>query len=122
MPSRCLGVWVQLEHYPQVFQRILLQYSAVELLAAMTPLSSLIITFHYHRSVCASVRAQDFQIIRVQKHGPEVEYHHKLTTQVEVKWLWLTLVHEVLSGSPHSSESCSGLCLSSCALAGCKFT
>lgn len=32
----CLGIGVQFEHYPQVLQRILLQYSAVDLLAAMT--------------------------------------------------------------------------------------
>lgn len=36
MASRCLGIWVQFEHYPQILQRILLQYSALDLLAAMT--------------------------------------------------------------------------------------
>lgn len=37
MTSCGLGVRVQLEHYPQVLQRILLQYSAVDLLAVITP-------------------------------------------------------------------------------------
>ena len=35
MTSCCLGVRVELEHYPQVLQRILLQDSAIDLLAAM---------------------------------------------------------------------------------------
>lgn len=34
--SCSLGVRVQFEHYPQVLQRILLQHSAVDLLAGMT--------------------------------------------------------------------------------------
>ena len=36
MTSCCLSVRVQFEHYPQVLQRILLQYSALNLLAVMT--------------------------------------------------------------------------------------
>lgn len=36
MTSCCLGVGVQFQHNPQVLQRILLQYSAVDLLAVMT--------------------------------------------------------------------------------------
>lgn len=36
MTSRCLGVRIQFEHYVQILQRILLQYSAVDLLAVMT--------------------------------------------------------------------------------------
>lgn len=39
---RCLGIWVQFEHNPQVLQRILLQYSALDLLAAMTVPASLV--------------------------------------------------------------------------------
>lgn len=41
MTSCCLGIRVQFEHYPQVLQRILLQYSAVDLLAVMTIQSGL---------------------------------------------------------------------------------
>lgn len=39
-----LGIWVQFEHYPQVLQRILLQYSANDLLSAMTISARLINT------------------------------------------------------------------------------
>lgn len=89
-----------------------------------------------------SYQAQDPQLkIWIQKHGPEVEPHHSFTSQWRITYysthnalyysthnalyyikrgregLGLTLVHEVLSGSPHSSESCSDLCWSSCAWA-----
>lgn len=42
-----LGIWVQFEHYPQVLQRILLQYSANDDLSAMTA-SARIINMHQH--------------------------------------------------------------------------
>lgn len=45
LASRCLGIWVQFEHYPQILQRILLQYSPVDLLAAMT-VSAILNTRH----------------------------------------------------------------------------
>lgn len=41
MTSCCLGVRIQFEHYVQILQRILLQNSAVELLAVMTIQSTL---------------------------------------------------------------------------------
>lgn len=48
MASCRLGIWVQLEHYPQILQRILLQYSALDLLAAMTA-SAVFVNVHYHQ-------------------------------------------------------------------------
>lgn len=59
--------------------------------------------------------------IRIQKHGPEVEDHHWRQVETQFKAsVMLTLVDEVLSGSPHSSGSCSGQCWSSCAWEGWK--
>lgn len=43
MASRCLGIGVQFEHYPQILQRVLLQYSALDLLAATTASAGFII-------------------------------------------------------------------------------
>lgn len=45
LTSCCLGIWVQFEHYPQVLQRILLQYSANDLLPAVT-ISARLINMH----------------------------------------------------------------------------
>lgn len=48
MASRCLGIWVQFEHYPQILQRILLQYSALDLLAAIIG-SAIFINMHHNQ-------------------------------------------------------------------------
>lgn len=48
MASRRLGIWVQFEHYPQILQRVLLQYSALHLLAAMT-VSAVFINMNQHQ-------------------------------------------------------------------------
>lgn len=121
MTSCCLGIGVQFKHNPQVLQRILLQHSAINLLAVMTTLCSVNnvdmpcqIQTQYEKLLLRTSK-----IIRIQKHGPEVEYHHCWSSKTEFwEWAELTLVHGVLSGSPRSSGSCSDLCWSSCAWAG----
>lgn len=72
-----LGIWVQFEHYPQVLQRILLQYSANDLLSAMT-VSARLINMHQHlgRHFILTLLLRTSITIRTQKHGPEVEHHH----------------------------------------------
>lgn len=81
-------------------------------------------------STCTNTKVDKFKetvwlrtsvTIRTQKHGPEVEHHHKRQVKTHFKAsVILTLVDEVLSGSPRSSGSCSGQCWSSCAWGGWK--